>query len=409
MNKNFYIRKKCPISNEVLIPFLNLKNQPLANELKDSKKNKTINYPLILCYSKKSKILQLNTVINPTILFKKYLWVTNTSQTARVYANTFFKFAKKYLNKKSQILEIAHNDGTFLNKFASKGYFSVGVDPAKNILKKNAEFINENYFFSDKVAKKLVKKYNKFDFVYARNVIPHVEKINEVVKGINISLKAKGIGCIEFHYLGEIIKKLQYDSIYHEHLYYFSIRTISILLKKHGLIPFDIKKSPISGGSFVIYFCKYKKNKTKYFKKMELNETNNRLNTLANLIKFKKNVENHRRITLDLIKIFKLNNKKIYGYGASARSSTFLNYCEISNHDIDLIFDANPLKFKKYSPGSNIKIVSTGTITKVKPKIVLILAWNFKDEVISFLKQKIKTRFKVILPFPNKTKLIEFG
>ena len=264
MNKNFYIRKKCPITNEKLIPFLNLNNQPLANELKKSNKGKSYNYPLILCYSEKSKVIQLNTVVNPKLLFKKYVWVTNTSKTARKYSDTFFNFAKKYLNNRSQILEIAHNDGTFLKKFSSKGYFCVGVDPAKNVLNKNINIINENYFFDYNVSKYIVKKYNKFDFVYARNVIPHVEKINKVIKGIENSLKINGVGCIEFHYLGEILKKLQYDSIYHEHLYYFSIKSISILLKKYKLYPFDIRKSPISGGSFVIYFCKFKKKKLNF-------------------------------------------------------------------------------------------------------------------------------------------------
>ena len=162
MNKNFYIRKKCPITNEKLIPFLNLNEQPLANELKKSFKSKSQNYPLILCYSEKSKIIQLNTVVNPKSLFKKYVWVTNTSKTARKYSEIFFNYAKKYLNNKSQILEIAHNDGTFLKKFSSKGYFCVGVDPAKNILNKNANFINENYFFDYNVSKYIVRKYNKF-------------------------------------------------------------------------------------------------------------------------------------------------------------------------------------------------------------------------------------------------------
>ena len=158
----------------------------------------------------------------------------------------------------------------------------------KNIARKaNRENISTIAgFFDFKLSKYISKKFDKPDLIIARNVIPHVEHIHSIIRGFKNLSKKNGIIAIEFHYLYEIIKGLQYDSIYHEHLYYFSLKSISKLFKKYSLYPFDYDKSPISGGSIVLYFSSNKRNKSKKLKNLEIFEKNKKLNTLSTLKTF---------------------------------------------------------------------------------------------------------------------------
>ena len=264
LNNNLNTINKCRISgSDILLPILDLGKQPLANSLKKIKNEVETEFPLSISFCPKSFLVQLNETIDKNILFKNYIWLTGTSAVANIYADVF---SKKIINnlkieKDSFIVEIASNDGTFLKSFVKKGYKNVlGIDPAFNL----AKLANKNgiktlpEFMNSTTANTIVLKYDKAKVVIARNVIPHVSDILEVIQGINILLKDDGYGIIEFHNAKTILEELHYDSIYHEHLFYFSIKSISLLLKNFQLIPFDISFSPISGGSCVIYFSKKK-------------------------------------------------------------------------------------------------------------------------------------------------------
>ena len=254
---------KCKIClSDDLKSVLDLGAQPPANALhKNQIRQKK--YPLHLCFCQKCSTAQLSVALNPKGLFSKYRWVSSTSETAKNYSRYFYKRISKYLDKKSNILEIASNDGLFLKVFKKNRHDILGVDPAKNIAKiankKGIKTITE--FFNYQLSKKIKKTNKKFDFIFARNVIPHVKEINSVVKGIANLSEHKSIIAIEFHYGKEIVRDLQYDSIYHEHIYYFTIKSISNLFKKYEITPFDVFKSPISGGSLVLLFTKENRNK----------------------------------------------------------------------------------------------------------------------------------------------------
>ena len=228
-----------------------------------------------------------------------------------------------------------------------------------------------------------------------------------IVKGISNLIKEDGTVAIEFHYSKKILNELHYDSVYHEHLFYFSIQTLTNLFKKYKLLPFDVDKSPISGGSLVIYFSKKRKNIKTKLKNLINYEKKIKINSLKTWKKFKNDSEEHSEKLLNLIKNIK-SNHNIFGYGASARSSTLLNYSKINNSYLDFIVDKNPLKSNKFTAGTNIKIISPMLAKKKiqNYKYCILLAWNFKREIIKDLK-KLKFSGKIILPLPNKTKIYE--
>lgn len=403
--------KRCRLcKSDKLNIFFNLGNHQPSNSLKKKINEIIPSIPLKLLFCKSCKTVQLSDTANPKLLFEKYVWVTGTSDGAKKYAKVFYSRVKKKLTKKKNfICEIASNDGTFLNIFKKKGNKVLGIDPAKNISivanKNGIKTLPE--FFDENLSNKIKQSYGSPDLIFARNVIPHVEGIISIVKGISNLIHKDGKVAIEFHYSKKILDELHYDSIYHEHLFYFSIHTLTNLFKKYKLFPFDVDISPISGGSLVIYFSKKRKTIKTKLKKLINYEKKIKINSLKTWKKFQNDSKKHSEKLLNLIKNIKLNYK-IFGYGASARSSTLLNYAKINHAYLDFIVDKNPLKSNKFTAGTNIKIISP-LLAKKKIKnykYCILLAWNFRREIIEELK-KLKFKGKVIVPLPNKTKIYE--
>ena len=397
--------KKCRICYSSHISLvLDLGTQPPANRLHNNKNfQKKFNLKLLIC--DKCRTLQISNSLDPKFLFKKYLWVTGTSKAAQIHANKFFKLTSKYLKKNSTILEIASNDGTFLYPFQKKNYKVLGVDPAKNI----ADIANSNNiktlpdFFSYRLSNNIKKKYKNISLIFARNVIPHVKNIHSVVKGIsNLSNKNTTVA-IEFHYSKYILDELQYDSIYHEHIFYFSIKTLSQLFKKYNLKPIDVYLSPISGGSLILIFSKFKNKKSKALIKLEKQEEKTKMNTKMKWLKFSKDSINHSiNFKNKIMKTYVKNRKRLFGYGASARSSTLLNFCNLNKKYFKFIIDQNPLKRNLYTPGSNIKIINLEDAkNELRKRNMVLLAWNFKKEILSLMKS-IKYKKKIIIPIKKK-------
>ena len=398
----YTIIKKCRIcSSGHLINVLNLGSQSLANNfLKKRYKQKKIPLKLLICAS--CKVVQISANVNPKKLFSKYFWVTSTSSKAKEFSSKFVKNLLKKMKKPNYVLEIASNDGLFLKKFKSKKIKVLGVEPAKNLSKiANEEKIKTlNKFFSLKTARFIEKKYQKPDIIFGRNVIAHVKNIKSVIQGMRNLISEKGIVAIEFHYARNILKQLQYDSIYHEHLFYFSAFTIINSFKQFGLFAFDISKSPISGGALIIFFSKIKKKPSEKLKKILKEEKILKINNVNHWQLFGKKCLDHSKKLKN--KILSLANDKnsLIGYGASARSSTLLNFMKINDNHISKIIDLNKLKQGMYTSGNNIPIVPIENINKNSN--IIILAWNFLKEIKKFLKKK-KFKGKILVPLPNKS------
>ena len=272
INENYTTLKECRISNSKnLTKILDLGPQPLANSLKKKQFESEEKYPLSISYCEESSLVQLNETIKKEILFDSYVWVTSTSSTAKDYAKTFYQTITKdiQLDKNNDlIIEIASNDGTFLKPFVNNGYKKViGVDPAKNISelanKNNIKTINN--YWSEQCSEELLKQYGNAKLFIARNVIPHVSELNSVISGVEKILSDDGVGIFEIHDANIILKELHYDSIYHEHLCFFTLKSISFLLNKFNLYPFDVKKK-----SYKWWFIRnlFLKKKKESFKKL---------------------------------------------------------------------------------------------------------------------------------------------
>ena len=384
---------------------LNLGKQPPANSLYSSDDDHPEDVPLRLVYCQKCSTVQLGEDVNPGYLFRNYLWITGTSIVAEQYS---YKFVKKALSelidsniKKPYVIEIASNDGTFLKRFIESGCKVLGVDPAKNIAELAVEngIPTRNDFFTIELAKNLLKENGKSDIIFARNVIPHVKEIHSVISGMSTLLKENGVGIIEFHNAGLVLEEMHYDYIYHEHLFYYTLKTIGGLINRYGLYIYDVMKSPISGGSWVVYFSKEKKEKSEKLIDLEQYELDNKTNSYNRWQSFSEKVTQHSSKLREMV----INeDKKILAYGASARSSTLLNFCRITSEHISSVLDKNPLKKGLITAGSNIPIISfEDGLKEIKDaEKILLLAWNFQDEIIKDLRDS-GFKGKFIIPLPG--------
>ena len=408
--------KYCRLCNSKKInKVFDLGKTPLANSY--TKKNlskKLKKYPLALNLCNNCGHLQLTHSIKPKKMFSNYLYKTNTSYKNFLH---FKKYAaevnKLFKKKRGKILDIASNDGTFLNFFDKKKFFRLGIDPAKNLKKlTNSKGITQiDDFFTEKFSAKIKKKFDQFDIITANHVCAHVENLNDFFLGVKNLLKEDGIFIFEISYRGSVLKKNTFDTIYHEHLDYHALFPISKFLKKFNLHLLNFKIAEAQGGSLRVYASKNPKsiNQNKINNQI-IKETNYyKLFNISTYKKFEKKIDYCKNELYEILKKFYKQNYKIAGYGAAAKTTTLLNYFNLSkNKNIKYIFDDNKLKQDLYLPGTTIKILSPKSLFYKNLDILIIFAWNYSDVIIqNICKNKLfkKRRFRFLIPFP-KPKII---
>lgn len=387
---------------------LDLGTQPPANSLRTNVGQVLEAIPLAICRCQNCTTVQLTETVAPEHLFRDYIWVTGTSQTTRTYSQTFCEYIEQRCNRTPLfVVEVASNDGTFLQRFREHGHRVLGVDPAQNLARiaeaDGIQTIPE--FFGLDIGGRVTQLHGHADAVIARNVLPHVPDPNDVVAGIAHCLKNDGLGAIEFHWVDKILSELHYDSIYHEHLFYHSLHSIDQLLKRHQLVLFDVTESPISGGSLVAYFSKTPHESSSALTEKLTFEKERRVSSLETWHKFATRSQEHRHLLKNMVEAEIESGKRLIGYGASARSSTLLNFCGINSRHLACIADQNPLKHGRYTPGTDVLIVSPERALAEHPDAIVLLAWNFKDEI---LKQLLNSEFhgNVIVPLPDQPQLL---
>jgi len=391
-------------SSNDLHDVLDLGYQPPANSLRSSLNESVPNAPLKLVRCGHCSAVQLTATVAPDYLFSQYVWVTATSATARSYSETF---KTEVLNRSKLsspfVVEVASNDGTFLKQFKDAGCQILGIDPAQNIAldASNAGIPTLAEFFDVNVSKTIIAEYPQVNIVMARNVIPHVKEIHSIVEGMAALVNTEGMVIIEFHYAKTIANELHYDSIYHEHLFYFSIKSISALFAQYELYPFDVFSSPISGGSLVLFFSKQNKEHTQSLCDLIDIEEKSGLNDAHTWQQFGEKSKQHARNLKSIVEKYTKNNPLI-AYGASARSSTLMNFARISNKEIEYVIDRNPIKHALFTPGTNIKIISyEDGLKKLEGRHLLLLAWNFEEEVVADLRAS-GFDGDIIVPLPDE-------
>ena len=405
LNTNFKTIINCRICNsEKLQEILDLGIQPLANNLR-SFEEQTLErkFPLILLRCSDCTSIQLSVNVNPNLMFQEYLWITGTSQSARDHCDNLADYISEFSKEFSVILEIGSNDGTLLKALKEKTNSKLhGVDPAQNIIQSFQEdgIQNHNSFFDLNFASSFYSKFGAVDVVIARNVLSHVPDILEVMNGIDLILAPEGICLIEFHEASKILTEIHYDSIYHEHTFYHSIKSMTKALSHVGLIPFDLIKSPISGGSFVLVSSRNGIKASSRLNEAEEFEESLGVHDEKSWINFAK--LSKRNLTSINKYLIENSNRKIRAFGASARSSTLINAIGDNSKYLTAIADNNPLKWGKYSPGQHLLIDSPKEIIEKDTEIVFICPFNFETEITTYLAKELDWHGEVVLPLPNQ-------
>ena len=388
------------------IDFLNLGMQPLANSYVENKNinKKEKKYRLIIRFNKNNKLVSIKNTFSSKDMFNdKYPYRSSISKTMSLHLKKLAQNIKK--TKPKKILEIGSNDGCFIRNFDRKK--TIGIEPCSNVEKITQKQKYNTYpeYWSPKLATKVLKKHKKVNIIFSSNTISHIKNLDEVFKGINIILDDKGVFIIEDPSLLECLKKNTYDQFYNEHIYIFSYLSLSNVLKKHNLEIFKIEELKIHGGSNR-YFIKKIKNNIKLHKSVNLQKYKEEKYGLSNLkpyFNFAKRVKKSKNKLLSIFKNCKKNNKKVIGYGATAKSVTILNYCNINNSMIDYFVDTTFDKQNKYTPGTKILIKKYSDLINDKVDYVFLGAWNFKKEIFNKEKKYIKNGGKFIIhtPYPK--------
>ena len=386
--------------------FLNLGVQPLANNFLKKYSAKQPTYNLKLYFNTKTKMVSISKRIPSSLMFNsKYPYRSSMSITMRASFKKLSDEIKKKFNP-TLLLEIGSNDGALLAHFDKDR--AIGVEPCKNLAKitKAKRYFTYDDYWDFKLSSKIKKKFKEVDLIYSANTLTHISNLKDVFKSINLILSEEGVLIIEDPSLLECIKNNAYDQFYNEHIYVFSAIALKNLLKRFDLEIFDIKNLPTHGGS-LRYFIKRKKNKKFNIKvsvkKQIYKEIENGLDKFSSYKHFAININKSKSLFLEILNKIKKNNKKIIGYGATAKSVTVLNYCNIDNNLIKNFTDTTPEKINTFLPGKNIKIL------KYKKNILngydyaFLGAWNFRREIINKEKKYVKKGLKFIthVPFPR--------
>ena len=386
----------CCDSNE-LEPILNLGSQPLANSYHNGSSLES--YPLELNLCSTCWHLQLAYAIDPDLMFKEYLYVSGTSNTLKKYFEWFVDFVLTYNSSASKVLDIACNDGTQLDFFKNKGLKTYGIDPALNLLpistKKGHRVVGE--YFTNESINKLEQL--EFDVITAQNVFAHNTYPLEFLKVCKNILSKTGHIFIQTSQADMVINN-EFDTIYHEHISFFSIYSMLYLVERSGLYLNDVIKTDIHGNSYV--FVISKNNKQEKSVQEELNRFI--VNNLNSTLRYKEYAKSSYKVVKDLknkILEYRNNGHLIVGYGAAAKGNTLLNFGKI---ELDFIIDDNPLKQNLLTPGMDILIKPLEYLNEIhinKPVVFIPLAWNFYSEIKKNIETVRKTNNIFVKYFPE--------
>ncbi|MAU89443.1 MAG: SAM-dependent methyltransferase [Flavobacteriaceae bacterium] len=378
----------CKITGKKIKKIINFGKMPIANGfLKKKDFKKEFFFDLTVLFSEELSLLQLNDHPKPRMMFNsKYPFYTSSSESMKLHFKEYANWAKKkFLKKnKSKIIEIGSNDGTFLNNFRTKDIEHLGFEPSKNVSdlarKRGINSIHE--FFSRDSLSKAERFIGTTDIIFGANVVCHIPNLIEFIKTADKLLNDNGKIIFEEPYLGSMYKKTSYDQIYDEHIFIFSVTAISKIFNLFDFQIIDAIPQITHGGSMrYIIERKKKRNYNNKIKKIFEIERREKINSLEGALNFKKNCELSKEKLLDKLTKIKKQGHKICGYGATSKSTTILNYCNIGPDIIDCIFDTTPDKIGKFSPGKHIPIVDYKNFTKQFYDYAFLFAWNHKKEI----------------------------
>lgn len=375
-------------------------------------------FPLDVYLCKGCGLLQLLDVVSPEVLFKDYVYVSSTSP---VFVAHFQRFADEVharfaLHSESFVIDIGSNDGILLRPFKEKGVRVLGIEPDRTIARcaQKSGIETVSHFFDTAVAKKLRKKYGQADVITATNVFAHIDDIHEVARGVRHLLKKDGVFIIEVPYLLDFLQKNLFDTVYHEHLSYFSVSALHYFFERVGMRIVDVERVPTHGGSLRVFARERRLTQMR----TQIHADEKTSGAVGKFLKREKelglhkektykdyalHIEKNRAKLLALLAGLREKGKRIAGYGAPAKGNTLLNYFSIGSDLIEYIVDDSPHKQEKYTPGKRIPVVSSAALSQNPPDYLLILAWNFAEPIMKKNKafRKQGGRFIIPVPYPR--------
>ena len=367
-------------------------------------------YPLHVYVCRECWLVQLEQYVSAEHIFTEYAYFSS-------FADSWVQHARDYTEKmidrfgfgpSSQVIELASNDGYLLQWFVKAGVPALGIEPAANVAAAAEELGVPTLvrFFGVELAEELAADGRQADLLLGNNVLAQVPDLNDFVAGMKIALAPEGVLTMEFPHVLRLIDENQFDTIYHEHFCYFSLHAIRTIFRHHGLEVFDVEELRTHGGSLRVY-ARHAEDTTKpvvgTVGELLAREESFGLTGIDRYRTFAAKVEETKRGILELLIGLKGAGKSIAGYGAPGKGNTLLNYCGIRTDFLDFTVDRNPYKQGRFLPGTHIPIHGPEKIAEVRPDVILILPWNFKDEIIEQLAYTREWGAQFVVPIPEVT------
>ena len=384
--------EECRICSTKMIPIISYGDMPLANAFLTSEQyEKEYFFDLAIAHCPSCKMLQLVDQPDPDMMFHgEYAFFSGTSKAMAVHfevkANSHID---NFITDTNQafVVELGSNDGIMLKNFARKSIKHLGIEPSSNVAQ---VAIEENSvdtivaFFNEDTAKKVLEMHGKADIISAANVMCHIPDLNEVAKGVDVLLKDKGVFEFEDPYLGAMINKTSYDQIYDEHVYIFSVTSVSNAFASHGLEVFHVEPLETHGGSMRYFLCRKGAHEIResVIKQREI-EDGMGLGEVETYHKFAQSCAKNKENLVSILTELKEQGKRVVGYAATSKSTTILNYCGIGPDLIECIYDTTPIKQGKFSPGMHIPVKAFDEFYDNNPDYAVLFAWNHAKEIMA--------------------------
>jgi SAM-dependent methyltransferase len=398
--------RACGAADVRLIVDLGL--QPLANNFLRAEDLEKIEprFPLRLLVCPACWLLQIADIVPPVELFTEYLYFTSYSDSMLAHAR---EAAERYvsefsLSRSSYVIEIASNDGYMLQNFQRAGVPCLGIEPAARVAavaqEKGIDTLIE--FFDAGCARRLAEEGKRADLILANNVFAHAPDINGFLAGLRQALKPSGQVILEFPYAVDLLEKTEFDTIYHEHVFYFTLTALQPLFAEHGLSIFHVERLPLHGGSLRLFASQSQTQPVDpSVEALLAQECEKEVGTLRYYERFASDVIAIRDELRALIDSHRASGQSIAAYGASAKGSTLLNFCDLDHTRIDFVADRSPYKQGRLTPGTHIPIVPPDELRRRAPGYALLLTWNFAEEILRQQQAYRDQGGKFIVPIPR--------